>query len=86
MPEHADGALVGLPEAQDHVDRRRLAGAVGAEQRGDLAELEMQVDAIDGPDGAEGPMDAGELDGGRRTSYRCGPALRERQQGSLAKV
>ena len=64
MPRTLTRPLIGLAKAQDHVDRRRLAGAVGAEQRGDLTDLEVEVDAIHGPHGAEAPMDVVELDGG----------------------
>ena len=65
--EHAHGPLVRLSEAQDHVDRGRLAGAVGAQQRGDLTELELKVDAIDGPHRTERPMHVAQLDRGWRS-------------------
>ncbi len=66
-PEDAHGPLVGLSEAQDHVDGGRLACAVRAEQRGDLTDLEVQVDAIHCPHRAEAPMHVAEVDGGCRS-------------------
>jgi len=55
--------VIGCPEAQDHVDRRRLARTVRAEEGRDLAELEPQVDPIHRTDRAEAPMNVAELDG-----------------------
>ena len=68
-PKDADRALIGLAKAQDHVDRGRLAGSVGAEQRGDLTDLEVKVDAVDRPHGAEAAVHVVQLDGG------CGSLL-----------
>ena len=68
-PEDADRALIGLAKAQDHVDRGRLAGSVGAEQRGDLTDLEVKVDAVDRPHGAKAAVHVVQLDGG------CGSLL-----------
>ena len=65
----ADRPLIGLAKAQDHVDRGRLAGSVGAEQRGDLTDLEVEVDAIDRPHGAKAAVHVVQLDGG------CGSLL-----------
>ena len=81
--EHADGPVVRLSEAQDHVDGRRLAGAVGTQQRGDLTELELQVDAVDGSHRTERPMHAAQLDRGWRTlhadhGHDCTPLVRGR--------
>ena len=45
-----DPARVGLLEAGDHAQRRRLAGARRAEQREELARGDCQVDAVDGND------------------------------------
>jgi hypothetical protein len=42
-----DRARVGLGAAEQHVDRGRLARAVGAEQRDELARLDRQVEAVD---------------------------------------
>ena len=67
--EDAHRPLIGLAKAQDHVDRGRLAGSVGAEQRGDLTDLEVEVDAVDRPHGAEAAMHVMQLDGG------CGSLL-----------
>ena len=40
----ADPAAVGGNQAGDHVEHRRLAGAIGADQRVDVAALDAQVD------------------------------------------
>ena len=47
-PNSATVPRVGAAEPQEDVDGRRLAGAVGAEQRDDLARCDRQVDAVDG--------------------------------------
>ena len=44
---HASLAVVGLEEAEEHVDGRCLAGAVGAEQGEDLAGLNAQAELVD---------------------------------------
>src|SRR6185312_4503758 len=41
-------SLAGLGQAQQHQDRRRLAGAVRPEQAEDLAGPDLEVDAVDG--------------------------------------
>ncbi len=53
VAEDLDLAGGRLGEPEDHVDGRGLAGAVGAEERHDLALLELQVDAAHGVHGAE---------------------------------
>ena len=53
-PEHLDGARVRRREAEHHVQQRRLAGAVRAEQRDDFADGDRQGDIVDRGDGAEG--------------------------------
>jgi hypothetical protein len=60
--EYADGPLVGLPEAEDHVDGGGLACPIGAEQGGDFTQLKPQVDAIDRTHRAEAPMHVTQLD------------------------
>ena len=45
--EHLDGAGVALPVALEDLDRRRLAGAVRAEQAEHLAGLDREVDAAE---------------------------------------
>ena len=42
-----DLAAVGAPQPLDHLERRRLAGAVGPEDAEDLAALHAQGDAVD---------------------------------------
>ncbi len=43
-----DAARGRAVQAEDHAHRRRLAGAVGAEEAGDPAGLDGEVDAVDG--------------------------------------
>ena len=52
-------ALVG---AGQDLDQRRLAGAVVAEQRHDLAGIEIDRGVVDGADAAEGDRDVVHLD------------------------
>ena len=70
-PSTSTEPVVGLREAEDHVDGGGLAGAVGAEEGDDLALLEGEVDAADGVDGAEVLGDPGDLDGGHGPGGRC---------------
>ena len=70
-----------LRQAEQHVDGRGLAGAVGAEEGDDLALLDLQVDAAHGLHGAEVLGEPGDADrgGGRSTSGALGVSLvRER--------
>jgi hypothetical protein len=41
-------AAVGPHEPEDHPQRRRLAGAVGAEERGDATGPDLEGEAVDG--------------------------------------
>ena len=61
--EDADRALIRAAQAQDHVDRCRLARPVRPEEGGDLAKLETEVDAVDGTHGPEATSDAHQLEG-----------------------
>ena len=53
-----DGALVRDDRAERDRGERRLAGAVFADQRVDLAGVQVEVDAVDGRNGAEALADA----------------------------
>src|SRR5690606_11331117 len=57
-------AVVGL-HTGDSLDEGRLAGTVVADERGDLAGVRLEVDALQHADGAEALHDAGEFDEGR---------------------
>ena len=46
--EHFDGAGIGADEALAHLHRRRLAGAVGAEQRQHLGGVHVEIELGDG--------------------------------------
>ncbi len=61
---HAGGAGGGPRERAEHVDRRALAGAVGAEEAEDLAASDGERDAADGLDLAVGLGELVDLDGG----------------------
>ena len=58
-------ARVGLVEAGDEAQRRRLAAAARTEQRDELALLEREVDALEGRHVTEGSPQPPELDVGR---------------------
>ena len=49
----ADHALGRLGEAGDHAQDRRLAAARRAQEREELARLDVNVDMVDGPEDAE---------------------------------
>ena len=89
--EHGHAARVGLGEPEQHVDRRRLAGAVRAEQRDDLAGADRDVDAAHGLDRAvrrlEGLLEAPELDSGRSVRFAsCPHHVHERREPVEAAV
>src|SRR5262245_41537058 len=58
-------AIVGLQEAAQHADRRRLAAAVGTEETPDLSLGHLYVDVIDGNLAAEALGQATHVDGER---------------------
>ena len=62
--EDGDRAAVGTAEAEDEVEGRGLAGAVGPEQGDGLTRLDDEVDAAHGGYGPVGPSDAAQLDAG----------------------
>jgi hypothetical protein len=62
---HAGGAGGGPGERAEHVDRRALAGAVGAEEAEDLAAGDGERHTADGLDLAVGLDERVDLDGGR---------------------
>src|SRR5207247_9775552 len=53
-------------EAGDQVEERRLAGAVGADQPGDGALLDLQRARVDGDDAAERPAEPADLEQAHR--------------------
>ena len=63
-PEDRNGAGVGLEQAEQHVDRRRLACAVRPEQGDGLAAGDLEVDPAHGAHLAEGLGEIPELDAG----------------------
>src|SRR5262249_60473005 len=52
-PAQLDPSLGRLLEAADHPQRRRLAAARGAEEREELAAVDVERDAVDGDDVVE---------------------------------
>src|SRR5690606_14022805 len=69
--EAHDAAVVGL-DAGEALDEGRLARAVVADERGDLAGEGLEVDALEHVDRAEALDDVGELDEGG-VSHRAPP-------------
>ena len=69
-----DLALVGLVAGREHLDQRRLAGAVLAEQAVHLAGADVELDAAQGEDAGEALDDAAHLQQrlGRRGRRRSG--------------
>jgi len=45
---NADAALLGIIQARDEIGQRGLAGAAGADKRGQLAGLDREVDVLEG--------------------------------------
>ena len=66
QPEHLDFAGVGLGQPFADLDRRRLAGAVRAEQAEALAGAHVEIEAVDGDDVLVGLAEIGDAQGGRR--------------------
>ena len=62
LPSTLSVALVVRVQPRDDLDQGRLAGAVVAEDAGDLARPDLEVDAAQGPDGAVGLADVHHLD------------------------
>ena len=54
-----DGAAVGLVEAAEDVDERRLAGAVRPDQADDLAAVQVEIDDVECLHPIEGPRNGG---------------------------
>ena len=61
-PSNMISPLVGREDAVDHLDQGRLARAVLAEQRMDLAGLDGQTDVVVGPHAGKGLADADKLE------------------------
>ena len=61
---------VGLRQRAEHVDRRRLAGAVGPEEPEDLAGGDLEADAAHRLDLVEGLAQVVDLDGQVEFSHR----------------
>ena len=57
-----DLALVDRVDAGDALDQRRLAGAVVADEGHDLAGRDVEVDLVEGLDGAEALRDSAQLE------------------------
>ena len=65
-PEHSNGAAVGLDQAAEHAQERRLAGAVRPQERVDLTGLDRERDARERSPPGEAARDLAHVDGGRR--------------------
>ena len=60
-----DGAAVDAVDAGDALHERRLTGAVVADQRGDLARIDVEVDVVEDVDRAETLVELTDLEDGR---------------------
>ena len=78
-PLEADAALAGAVEPVDRAKRRRLARAVGADQRHDLACADPERDALERVDRAVVEVDVVQLEdvaGGRLGAHAAAPLPR----------
>ena len=89
LGEGADGAAEherlagGRPvEAEDHPHGGRLAGAVRAEEAGDLPGLDVEAEVVDGDDVAVALGEAADGDHGRRSGIGCMPGEHRRRPGT----
>ena len=64
-----DGAGIGLEGAGEDAEEGGLAGAVGAEDDGELTGLQFEIDGVENGAGATGEAD---LFGGKHPKKRCG--------------
>ncbi len=72
-------AGVGLQQRRQHAHRCRLAGAVGAEQAEHGAGRDLEVDAVERVDVAEGLAQAGDADRRAIAAVRCDRCSHHRQ-------
>jgi hypothetical protein len=79
--QHGPG--VGLEQRREDADRGRLARAVGAEEPEDGARRDVEVDAIEGPDVAEGLHEPGHAD---RRLARVHPVHRSHDTKDLGQI
>ena len=78
-PRICDGAGGRAQEAEDGVDDRGLAGAVGPEQGDRLAGRDVEVEVVDGEGVAVADGEAGDGQGGGRVTRRAWRARPRRQ-------
>ncbi len=87
LPAPADGAGVGLVGAGQHLDEGGLPGAVLAEEAVHLTGLDLEVDAVEGPDSGERLGDAGHAEQRwfwchvRSPRRACGPVSGQSRAG-----
>jgi hypothetical protein len=79
---HADGTGGRAREAEKHVDRRRLPGAVGAEEGDDLAGFDLKGQVVDGRDWPEPLGQIAEVDCEHVVSWREGRVYRRTALGN----
>src|SRR5207253_2133457 len=80
--EEPHEALGGTDQAQHHPQRRRLAGAVGAEIAEHVSRLDGEVDVVDGEDLAVTLDQAAKLDGRRVAHFSARAAVSAALGGS----
>ena len=83
LPLEADRAALAAVEAGDHVEERGLAGAVGPDQRGDRALLDVEGGAVHGQDAAEALDELIDLEDRRDRRLRAADADRGRSTSSF---
>ena len=57
LPQQLDRALLGPVDPRQHVEERRLAGAVGSDDGEQLARPDLEADPVDRLDAREGQVD-----------------------------
>ena len=70
-----DVAAVGRVEAAEAIEERGLAGAVGADQAGDLAGKDVEGDAVERDDAAEADRDVAHAEQRRSRWMKSDPAM-----------
>src|SRR5262245_55276393 len=62
-------AASGLHEAADHVEQRRLAGAVGSDDAADLTAVDREIDPVERANAAESNREIADLEYRRACSF-----------------
>ena len=82
----ADISLVRRIETGDHIERRRFAGAVRADQADDLASVRVEGDAVERNDPSETSRDVVDLEQRQSAQYPNPMSRKERIAGVFGRV